>query len=226
MRVLVIEDERRLALYIKKGLEEHNFAVDIASDGERGLFCASVNEYDVIVLDLLLPKKDGLTVLRELREGGNQAPVLILTARDALADKVAGFDAGADDYLTKPFSFVELLLRVRALLRRGKVEPQVKLQVGDLVMDLTAHRASRAGKLLQLTGKEFALLEFFLRNPGRVLTRTTISEHVWDYGFENTLSNVIDVFVNRLRHKIERDCPHKLLHTVKGVGYVLQEKDA
>ncbi len=225
MRVLVIEDERRLARYIKKGLEEHHFAVDLASDGEEGLCCAQVNEYDVIVLDLLLPKKYGLTVLRELRERDDQVPVLILTARDALTDKVAGFDAGADDYLTKPFSFLELLLRVRALLRRGKVEPQVKLQVGDLVMDLTAHRASRAGKLLQLTSKEFALLEFFLRNPGRVLSRTTISEHVWDYGFENTLSNVIDVFVNRLRNKIDRDFAHKLLHTVKGVGYVLQEEE-
>jgi len=225
MHVLVIEDERRLARYIKKGLEEQHFAVDLASDGEEGLCCAQVNEYDVIVLDLLLPKKDGLTVLQELRERDDQVPVLILTARDALTDKVAGFDAGADDYLTKPFSFLELLLRVRALLRRGKVEPQVKLQVGDLVMDLTAHRASRAGKLLQLTSKEFALLEFFLRNPGRVLSRTTISEHVWDYGFENTLSNVIDVFVNRLRNKIDRDFPHKLLHTVKGVGYVLQEKE-
>ena len=225
MRVLVVEDERRLARYIKKGLEEHHFAVDLASDGEEGLFCAQVNEYDVIILDLLLPKKYGLTVLRELRERYDQVPVLILTARDALTDKVAGFDAGADDYLTKPFSFLELLLRVRALLRRGKVEPQVKLQVGDLVMDLTAHRSSRAGKPLQLTSKEFALLEFFLRNPGRVLTRTTISEHVWDYGFENTLSNVIDVFVNRLRNKIDRDFPHKLLHTVKGVGYVLQEKE-
>jgi len=225
MRVLVIEDERRLARYIKKGLEEHHFAVDLASDGEEGLCCAQVNEYDVIVLDLLLPKKYGLTVLRELRERDDQVPVLILTARDALTDKVAGFDAGADDYLTKPFSFLELLLRVRALLRRGKVEPQVKLQVGDLVMDLTAHRASGAGKLLQLTSKEFALLEFFLRNPGRVLSRTTISEHVWDYGFENTLSNVIDVFVNRLRNKIDRDFAHKLLHTVKGVGYVLQEEE-
>ena len=225
MRVLVIEDERRLALYVKKGLEEHNFAVDVAADGETGLSCVSENEYDVIVLDLLLPKKDGLTVLQELRAGGNQAPVLILTARDALTDKVAGFDAGADDYLVKPFSFLELLLRVRALLRRGKVEPQVKLQVGDLIMDLTAHRVSRAGKILQLTGKEFALLEFFLRNPGRVLTRTTISEHVWDYGFEHTFSNVLDVFVNRLRHKIDRDFAHKLLHTIKGVGYVLQEKE-
>ncbi len=225
MRMLVVEDERRLARYIKKGLEEHHFAVDLASDGEEGLFCAQVNEYDVIVLDLLLPKKDGLTVLRELRERGDQVPVLILTARDALMDKVAGFDSGADDYLTKPFSFLELLVRVRALLRRGKVEPQVKLQVGDLVMDLTAHRASRAGKPLQLTSKEFALLEFFLRNPGRVLSRTTISEHVWDYGFGNTLSNVIDVFVNRLRNKIDRDFPHKLLYTVKGVGYVLQEEE-
>jgi len=225
MRVLVIEDERRLALYIKKGLEEHSFAVDVAFDGEQGLFCVAENEYDVIVLDLLLPRKDGLTVLRELREGGSQTSVLILTARDALADKIAGFDAGADDYLTKPFSFLELLMRVRALLRRGKVEPQVKLQVGDLSMDLTAHRASRAGKPLQLTGKEFALLEFFLRNPGRVLTRTTIAEHVWDYGFENTFSNVIDVFVKRLRNKIDRDFSPKLLHTVKGVGYILQEKE-
>jgi DNA-binding response OmpR family regulator len=225
MRVLVIEDERRLARYIKKGLEEHHFAVDLAADGEEGLSCAQMNDYDVIVLDLLLPKKDGLTVLRELRERGDQVPVLILTARDALTDKVAGFDAGADDYLTKPFSFLELLLRVRALLRRGKVELQVKLQVGDLLMDLTAHHVSRAGKILQLTSKEFALLEFFLRNPGRVLTRTTIAEHVWDYGFENTLSNVIDVFVNRLRNKIDRDFADKLLHTIKGVGYVLQEKE-
>jgi len=225
MRVLVIEDEQKLARYIKKGLEEHNFAVDTAPDGEKGLFYLSGNEYDVIVLDLLLPKKDGLTVLQELRAEGDETPVLILTARDALTDKVAGFDAGADDYLTKPFSFLELLLRVRALLRRGKVEPQVRLQVRDLLMDLTTRRVSRAGKALQLTSKEFALLEFFLRNPGRVLTRTTIAEHVWDYGFENTLSNVIDVFVNRLRHKIDRDFAHKLLHTVKGVGYVLQEKE-
>jgi two-component system, OmpR family, copper resistance phosphate regulon response regulator CusR len=225
MRVLVIEDEQRLARYIKKGLEEHNFAVDLALDGERGLSHLSENDYDVIVLDLLLPKKDGLTVLHELRARGDRTPVLILTARDSLSDKVAGFDAGADDYLTKPFSFVELLVRARALLRRGKVEPQVKLQVADLMMDLTARRVNRGGKTLQLTSKEFALLEFFLRNPGRVLTRTTIAEHVWDYGFENTLSNVIDVFVNRLRQKIDRDFHHKLLHTVKGVGYVLQEKE-
>ena len=225
MRILVIEDEQRLARYIKKGLEEHHFAVDVAFDGEQGIFCADVNEYDVLILDLLLPKKEGMTVLQELRQKGSQVPVLILTARDAVTDKVAGFDAGADDYLTKPFSFLELLARVRALLRRGKVEPQAKLQMGDLVMDLTAHRASRAGKVLQLTSKEFALLEFFLRNPGRVLTRTVIAEHVWDYGFENTLSNVIDVFVNRLRSKIDRDFTPKLLHTVKGVGYVLQEKD-
>lgn len=225
MRILVIEDEQRLARYIKKGLEEHHFAVDVAFDGEQGIFCAEVNEYDVLILDLLLPKKEGMTVLQELRQKGSQVPVLILTARDTVTDKVAGFDAGADDYLTKPFSFLELLARVRALLRRGKVEPQAKLEMGDLVMDLTAHRASRAGKVLQLTSKEFALLEFFLRNPGRVLTRTVIAEHVWDYGFENTLSNVIDVFVNRLRSKIDRDFTPKLLHTVKGVGYVLQEKD-
>jgi len=151
--------------------------------------------------------------------------VLILTARDTVADKVTGLDAGADDYLTKPFSFLELLARVRALLRRGTVEPQVKLQMGDLVIDLTAHRASRAGKSLQLTNKEFALLEFFMRNSGRVLTRTAIAEHVWDYRFEDTLSNVIDVFVNRLRNKIDRDFTQKLIHTVKGVGYVMREEE-
>lgn len=225
MRVLVIEDEKKLASYIKKGLEEHHFAVDIAYDGEAGVFYADVNEYDTVVLDLLLPKKDGMMVLRELREKGSQVPVLILTARDAVADKVEGLNAGADDYLTKPFSFLELLARVRALLRRGKVEPQTKLQVGDLIMDLAAHRVSRAGKPLQLTSKEFALLEFFMRNQGQVLTRTTISEHVWDYRFENTLSNVIDVFVNRLRNKIDRDFAKKLIHTVKGVGYVMQEEE-
>jgi len=225
MRALVIEDERKLAFYIKKGLEEHHFAVDVAYNGEEGVGYAGENEYDVVVLDLLLPKKDGMAVLRELREKGDPVPVLILTARDTVADKVAGLDAGADDYLTKPFSFLELLARVRALLRRGTVEPQVKLQVGDLVIDLTAHRASRAGKSLQLTNKEFALLEFFMRNSGRVLTRTAIAEHVWDYRFEDTLSNVIDVFVNRLRNKIDRDFTQKLIHTVKGVGYVLREEE-
>jgi len=225
MRALVIEDERKLAFYIKKGLEEHHFAVDVAYNGEEGVGYADENEYDVVVLDLLLPKKDGMAVLRELREKGDPVPVLILTALDAVADKVAGLDAGADDYLTKPFSFLELLARVRALLRRGTVEPQVKLQMGDLVIDLTAHRASRAGKSLQLTNKEFALLEFFMRNSGRVLTRTAIAEHVWDYRFEDTLSNVIDVFVNRLRHKIDRDFPRKLIHTVKGVGYVMREEE-
>jgi heavy metal response regulator len=225
MRVLVVEDEQRLAQYLRKGLEEHGFAVDVAPHGNEGVFSARVNEYDVIILDLLLPEKDGMTVLRELRQEGNRTPVLILTARDAVADKVAGLNAGADDYLTKPFSFTEVLARVRALLRRGKVEPQVELHVGDLVMDLVAHRASRAGKPLPLTSKEFALLEFFLRNPGRVLTRTTIAEHVWDSRFETTFSNVIDVFVKRLRHKIDRDFATQLIHTVKGVGYVMREEE-
>lgn len=225
MRVLVVEDEQKLALYIKKGLEEHHFAVDTAHDGEEGILSVEVNEYDVLILDLLLPKKDGMTMLRELREKGSQVPVLILTARDTVADKVAGLNAGADDYLVKPFSFVELLARVWALLRRGKVKPQVKLQVGDLVMDLVTHRVRRAGKSLDLTSKEFALLEFFLRNPNHVLTRTTISEHVWDYRFENTLSNVIDVLVNRLRNKVDRDFAKKLIHTVKGVGYALKEEE-
>lgn len=225
MRVLVIEDERPLARSLKKGLEEHHFAVDLAQDGEEAISRADMNEYDVIVLDLLLPKKDGMAFLQEFREKGGQVPVLILTARDTVADKVEGLNAGADDYLTKPFSFLELLARVRALLRRGKVEPQTTLQVEDLIMDLVAHRVRCAGKFVQLTSKEFALLEFFMRNPGRVLTRTTISEHVWDYRFERTLSNVIDVFVNRLRKKIDPDGAKRLIHTVKGVGYVMREEE-
>jgi len=225
MRVLVIEDERKLALYIKKGLEENHFAVDLAENGEAGILYAGVNEYDIIVLDILLPKKDGMEVLRELRESGSPVPVLILTARDAVSEKIAGLNAGADDYLTKPFSFLELLARVRALLRRGKVEPQLTLQVGDVVMDLIAHRVRVSGKPIQLTSKEFALLEFLLRNPGRVLTRTTIAEHVWDSRYDNTLSNVIDVFVKRLRAKIDCAPAKKLIHTVKGVGYVVREDE-
>src|SRR5213594_1632125 len=226
MRILIVEDERKVANFISQGLQEEGHTVEVAKDGEAALdLLRHGPPYDLIVLDVMLPRLDGVAVLRAARAARVTSPVLMLTARDTVADKVTGLDAGADDYLTKPFSFLELLARVRALLRRGTVEPQVKLQVGDLVIDLTAHRASRAGKSLQLTNKEFALIEFFMRNSGRVLTRTTIAEHVWDYRFEDTLSNVIDVFVNRLRNKIDRDFTQKLIHTVKGVGYVMREEE-
>jgi len=223
MRILVAEDEKRLASYLKKGLEENSFAVDLASDGEEAAYMLESKEYDLVILDIMLPKIDGIRVLKKIRQKGIQTPVLMLTAKDSVSSKVDAFEQGADDYLTKPFSFIELCARIRALLRRGKVEPQTKLKVGDLEMDLISHQVSRAGNTISLTSKEFSLLEFFMRNPSKVLTRTVISEHVWDYSFDNITSNVIDVLVNRLRNKIDKDFDKKLIHTIKGVGYILQE---
>jgi len=223
MRILVAEDEKRLASYLKKGLEENSFAVDLASDGEEAAYMLESKEYDLVILDIMLPKIDGIRVLKKIRQKGIQTPVLMLTAKDSVSSKVDAFEQGADDYLTKPFSFIELCARIRALLRRGKVEPQTKLKVGDLEMDLISHQVTRAGNTISLTSKEFSLLEFFMRNPSKVLTRTVISEHVWDYSFDNITSNVIDVLVNRLRNKIDKDFDKKLIHTIKGVGYILQE---
>jgi len=223
MRILVAEDEKRLASYLKKVLEENSFAVDLASDGEEAAYMLESKEYDLVILDIMLPKIDGIRVLKKIRQKGIQTPVLMLTAKDSVSSKVDAFEQGADDYLTKPFSFIELCARVRALLRRGKVEPQTKLKVGDLEMDLISHQVTRAGNTISLTSKEFSLLEFFMRNPSKVLTRTVISEHVWDYSFDNITSNVIDVLVNRLRNKIDKDFDKKLIHTIKGVGYILQE---
>ena len=223
MRILVAEDEKRLASYLKKGLEENSFAVDLAPDGEEAAYMLESKEYDLVILDIMLPKIDGIRVLKKIRQKGIQTPVLMLTAKDSVSSKVDAFEQGADDYLTKPFSFIELCARVRALLRRGKVEPQTKLKVGDLEMDLISHQVTRAGNTISLTSKEFSLLEFFMRNPSKVLTRTVISEHVWDYSFDNITSNVIDVLVNRLRNKIDKDFDKKLIHTIKGVGYILQE---
>ena len=223
MRILVAEDEKRLASYLKKGLEENSFAVDLAPDGEEAAYMLESKEYDLVILDIMLPKIDGIRVLKKIRQKGIQTPVLMLTAKDSVSSKVDAFEQGADDYLTKPFSFIELCARIRALLRRGKVEPQTKLKVGDLEMDLISHQVTRAGNTISLTSKEFSLLEFFMRNPSKVLTRTVISEHVWDYSFDNITSNVIDVLVNRLRNKIDKDFDKKLIHTIKGVGYILQE---
>jgi heavy metal response regulator len=221
MRILVVEDEKKVASFIKKGLEEEGYAVDVAADGEEGLALGLTHVHDLIVLDIRLPKLDGLRVLQMLRQDSVTAPVLLLTVRATIEDKVLGLDAGADDYLTKPFAFQELVARVRALLRRRmEAEPTV-LQLGDLTLDPARRIVSRGGEKLDLTPREFALLDYFMRNPGRVLTRTMIAEHVWDYSFD-TSTNVIDVYVNYLRKKIDNGRAPKLLHTVRGVGYVLK----
>jgi heavy metal response regulator len=221
VRILVVEDEKKVASFIKKGLEEEGYAVDTAADGEEGLAMALARVHDLIILDIRLPKLDGLLVLQALRQDKVTTPVLLLTVRATIEDKVLGLDAGADDYLTKPFAFQELVARVRALLRRrAEAEPTV-LRVGDLSLDPARRTVARGGERIELTPREFALLDYFMRNPGRVLTRTMIAEHVWDYSFD-TSTNVIDVYVNYLRRKIDADREPKLLQTVRGVGYVLK----
>ena len=221
MRLLVVEDEKKVARFIKKGLEEEGYAVDVAPDGEEGLGMALDGVHDLIILDIHLPRMDGLGILQELRKKKVTTPVLLLTVRAAIEDKVLGLDAGADDYLTKPFAFQELLARVRALLRRRAEAEAPVLQVADLTLDPARRLVARAGEKIDLTSKEFALLAYFMRNPGRVLTRTMISEHVWDYDFD-TMTNVIDVYVNYLRKKIDAGREPKLIHTVRGVGYVMK----
>jgi heavy metal response regulator len=221
VRIMVVEDEKKVASFIKKGLEEEGYAVDIAVDGEEGLAMALECVHDLIILDIRLPKMDGLRLLQTLRQDKVTTPVLLLTVRATIEDKVLGLDAGADDYLTKPFAFQELVARVRALLRRRVETAPTVLQVGDLTLDPARRTVSRAGEKIDLTPREFALLDYFMRNPGRVLTRTMIAEHVWDYSFD-TLTNVIDVYVNYLRKKIDAGRESKLLHTMRGVGYVLK----
>ena len=221
MRILVIEDEKKVASFIQRGLEAEHYQVDVAHDGEAGFLQLFDNDYDALILDVMLPKRDGLSILRDLRSRKLAVPVLMLTARDTIADKVAGLDQGADDYLTKPFAFEELLARLRALLRRGVSSPAPELTLADVRLDLVTHQVTRAGKRIDLTAKEFALLEFFLRQPGRVLSRALIAQHVWGVDFD-TFTNVIDVYVNYLRKKIDTDFEPKLLHTVRGVGYVMK----
>ena len=198
MRILVIEDEKKVATFIKKGLVEEHYAVDTAFDGEEGLYLSEVNDYDLIVLDLMIPKIDGFGVLKKIRERKDAVPILVLTAKDSVDDTVRGLDAGCDDYLTKPFAFAELLARIRALLRRDKKEKESVLRIADLSLSIVTHKVMRQGKEIELTSKEYALLEYFMRNPEKVLTRTMISEHVWDYHFDSN-TNVIDVYVNYLR---------------------------
>jgi heavy metal response regulator len=221
MRILIVEDEKKVAGFIKKGLEEETYAVDIASDGEEGLHLGEQNPYDLIILDLMLPKINGLDILSHLRAKKIETPILLLTAKDSVDDKVEGLNQGADDYLTKPFAFSELLARIRVLLRRGKTESKTTLEIADLTLDLVSHKVNRGNEEIELTGKEYSLLEYFMRNQEKVLTRTMIAEHVWDYNFD-TFTNVIDVYVNHLRKKIDKNFPAKLLHTLRGVGYVMK----
>lgn len=221
MRILVVEDERKVASFIRQGLGEEGYAVDVASNGEEGLAMARNGVHDLIILDIGLPKMNGLQVLQELRRRKVTTPVLLLTVRATIEDKVLGLDAGADDYLTKPFAFQELVARVRALLRRRTEGGPAVLQFADLTLDPARHTAFRGGQKIDLTSKEFALLDYFMRNPGRVLTRTMIIEHVWDYDFD-TGTNVVDVYVNYLRKKIDSDREPKLIHTIRGVGYVMK----
>ena len=221
MRILIVEDEKKVAAFIKKGLEEETYAVDIATDGEEGFHLGEQNQYDLIILDLMLPKINGLDILSGLRSQKIDTPILLLTAKDSVEDKVEGLNQGADDYLTKPFAFSELLARIRVLLRRGKAESKTILEIADLTLNLVSHKVSRGNEEIELTGKEYSLLEYFMRNQEKVLTRTMIAEHVWDYNFD-TFTNVIDVYVNHLRKKIDKNFSNKLLHTLRGVGYVMK----
>ncbi|MDQ6672377.1 MAG: response regulator transcription factor [Chloroflexota bacterium] len=222
MRILVVEDEHKLASVLKRGLEEHGYAVDAAYDGEDGLALATAEPYDLIVLDIMLPGLDGLSLCNQLRVQKMHMPILMLTARDAVDDRVAGLDSGADDYLTKPFAFRELLARIRALLRRDGLSARDPiLKIGDLQIDTVSHEVRRSGKLIDLTSKEYAILEYFARNPNRVLTRTQIAEHVWDFDFVS-MSNVIDVYIGYLRRKLSDDSEPRLLRTIRGTGYQLR----
>jgi heavy metal response regulator len=224
MRILLVEDDKGIVRFVKKGLLENSFSVDVATDGEEGLNSVLHMKYDLIVLDILLPKMDGREVLKKIRSMDIQTPVIFLTAKDSESDIVKGLNLGADDYLTKPFSFNELLARLQAILRRGKaVSSPSRSQVANLILEPDGHRVFREKVKIELTPKEYALLEFFMRHPGQIITRTMISEKVWDVHFD-TSTNIIDVHVSHLRNKIDKDFEPKLLHTVKGVGYVLEDR--
>jgi heavy metal response regulator len=224
MRILIVEDDKKIAGFIKKGLTEEHYAVDVAYDGEVGAYRAQANNYDLIILDIMLPKKDGIEVCRELRNKNIIAPIIMLTAKDTIEDKIEGLDEGADDYLTKPFSFEELLARVRALFRRTQKYKAKTLKVADLELDPVTRKVTRAGKNITLTGKEYALLEYLMRSKERVLTETMITEHVWDMNFD-PLTNVVNVYIHHLRQKIDKDFDKKLIHTIRGAGYVMKEKN-
>lgn len=222
MRILVVEDEKKVASFIKKGLEEEYYSVDVAFDGKEGLNLALSEEYDLIILDLMLPFKDGLSILKEIREQKILTPVIILTARDTIQDKVTGLDTGADDYLAKPFSFEELLARIRAILRRNSVEKNNIIRAGDLILDTQAHKVFRNNVEIQLTPKEYAILEYLMRNKNRVISRTKLSEHIYEFHFDPG-TNVIDVYINKLRNKIDKGHEKQMIRTIRGVGYLIKD---
>ncbi len=222
MRVLLVEDEKKLSSFIKRGLKEKDYAVDVASNGTDGLFMATSNPYDLIILDIMIPGQDGISVCKALRKTNNTTPILMLTARDEVDDKVTGLDAGADDYLTKPFAFNEFLARVRALTRRSKESKSTTLKIADLELNQLTHKVARAGTLIELTSTEYALLEYLMLNANQVVTRTMISEHVWNDDFDS-FSNVINVYINYLRNKIDSGHAKKLIHSLRGTGYILKE---
>jgi len=224
MRILVVEDEEKVTRFVSRGLTAERFAVDVARDGKSGLELAQTYQYDLLILDLMLPGLSGGEVLRRIRKTNSQVPVLILTARDAVGDKVEHFEAGADDYLTKPFAFAELLVRVKALLRRGPVTRASVLRVGDLELDRLAQQVKRGGKRIELTSKEYGVLEYLMANAGRVLSRTMILEHVWDQSLDGA-TNIVDVYVRHLRAKVDEPHESKLVRTIRGLGYVISENE-
>jgi len=224
MRVLLVEDDPRIARFVSQGLREQTYAVDVTADGDDALYKAAVNDYDAVILDVMIPGRDGFQVCRELRASGSNVPVIMLTARDAIQDRITGLDTGADDYLTKPFEVAELLARLRALLRRGHVVRPAAIIIADLIIDTRAHSVTRGGRIVELTAKEYALLEYLAREQGRVLGRAEIAEHVWDENFD-PLSNLIDVNINRLRRKIDDGFPSPLIQTRRGEGYMLAAPD-
>ncbi len=226
MRFLVVEDEKRIADFLSRGLESAGYAVDVAGDGSKAIDMVHATDYDLVILDMMLPDMDGLQVLEKIRNRKLSPPVLILSARGGVDDRVKGLELGADDYLVKPFAFVELLARVRVLLRRGQPTPE-RLQVGDLILDCIRRKVVRSGDSIELAPKEFSILEYMMRNRGRPLSRTMIVEHVWDMDYDG-LTNIVDVYIRHLRSKIDDKWPAKLIHTVRGIGYMLDlpEKDA
>ena len=223
MRILLVEDESKVADFVERGLTAERYAVDIAPDGKQGLEFATAFQYDLIILDLMLPGLDGTAVLKRIRAVDTKVPVLVLTARDALQDKVTNFEAGADDYLTKPFAFAELQVRVKALLRRGPVNRTSTVRLRDLELDRLSQQVKRGGKRIELTSKEYSLLEYLMSNAGRVLSRNMIIEHVWDESFDG-LTNVVDVYIRHLRKKVDDSYDCKLIHTVRGVGYAVRDE--
>jgi DNA-binding response OmpR family regulator len=221
MRVLVVDDDVRLCSVIARGLEEEGYAVDVAHDGEEGQYMAEIHDYDLVILDIMMPKVDGISVCRHLREGGRESAILMLTAKDAVADRVQGLDAGADDYLPKPFAFDELSARVRALTRRGAPNRLPQLSIGDLTLDTVTRRVRRCDEDIDLTAKEYAVLEYFMRNPGAVITRGMVEEHAWNNDFDS-VSNLVDVYIRRLRSKIDRPGEKSFVETLRGAGYRLR----